>query len=29
LFSVEKGKIREINVIMDPEDLGEMNIEPL
>ncbi len=29
LFSIEKGKIREINVVMDPEDLGEMKIELL
>lgn len=29
LFSVENGNIREINVVMDPEDLGEMEIKPL
>ncbi len=29
LFSVEKGKIREINVVMDPEDLNEMEVKPL
>jgi RNA polymerase sigma-70 factor (ECF subfamily) len=29
LFSVDKGKIQEINVVMDPEDLGEMKIELL
>jgi len=29
LFSVENGKIVEINVVMDPEDLGAMRIEPL
>ncbi len=29
LFSVENGKIVEINVVMDPEDLEAMRIEPL
>ena len=29
LFSVENGKIREINVVMNPEDLGEMKIDLL
>jgi RNA polymerase sigma factor (sigma-70 family) len=29
LFSIENGKIQEINVVMDPEDLGEMKIELL
>ncbi len=29
LFLIEKGKIQEINVVMDPEDLGEMEIELL
>ncbi len=29
LFAIEKGKIREINVVMDPEDLGKMKIELL
>ena len=29
LFTVENGKIAEINVVMDPEDLKEMRIEPL
>lgn len=29
LFSVENGKIAEINVVMDPEDLEAMRIEPL
>jgi len=29
LFSIAKGKIQEINVVMDPEDLGEMKVELL
>lgn len=29
LFTVGDGKIQEINVVMDPEDLAEMKIEPL
>jgi RNA polymerase sigma-70 factor (ECF subfamily) len=29
LFSVQNGKIEEIDVVMDPEDLGEMKIELL
>jgi len=29
LFSIENGKIAEINVVMDPEDLEAMRIEPL
>ena len=29
LFSVENGKIQGIDVVMDPEDLKEMEVEPL
>ncbi len=29
LFTIENGKIQEINVVMDPEDLKEMEVEPL
>jgi hypothetical protein len=29
LFSIKNGKIREISVVMDPEDLNEMEIKPL
>jgi RNA polymerase sigma factor (sigma-70 family) len=28
LFFIENGKIREINVVMDPEDLKEMEVKP-
>ena len=29
LFSIENGKIQGIDVVMDPEDLKEMEVEPL
>jgi RNA polymerase sigma factor (sigma-70 family) len=29
LFWIENGKIREINVVMDPEDLNAMEVKPL
>jgi hypothetical protein len=29
LFSIENGKIHGIDVVMDPEDLKEMEVEPL
>jgi hypothetical protein len=29
LFSIKNGKIQGIDVVMDPEDLKEMEVEPL
>jgi RNA polymerase sigma-70 factor (ECF subfamily) len=29
LFSIENGRIQEIDVVMDPDDLKEMEVEPL
>jgi hypothetical protein len=29
LFSIENGRIQGIDVVMDPEDLKEMEVEPL
>ena len=29
LFSIENGKTQGIDVVMDPEDLKEMEVEPL